>query len=381
MPDPTDTATGSSPLPTPDDTVVVAMSGGVDSSVAAALLGESGCRVVGVTLRLWCGTDPAAAAVPSPAAKTCCSIQDIADAKRVAAQLGIRHYLLDLRQGFEEQVVAPFVAEYARGRTPNPCVECNTHLKFGYLLEVAEQLGAAYVATGHYARRSMADGVPAIRRGGDPGKDQSYVLWGIRRAMLERVLFPLGELDKTAVRERAAALGLEVAAKPDSQDICFVEEGRYAAFVRQRLGDQVVPGTIEDLDGNLLGRHRGIVDFTIGQRRGLGLAASQPLYVVAIEPDTQTVRVGPAAALMAQGMRVERINRLQTEPFLPGRRLAVQIRAGQTAYDARITAATGDGVEIAFDAPVRAAVPGQSAAFYDGDRLLGGGIIEAGCHR
>jgi tRNA-specific 2-thiouridylase len=370
-------------VPARGETVVVAMSGGVDSSVVAALLVDAGCRVLGVTLRLWCYGE---SSTVSPAARTCCSRADVADARQVAAQLGFRHYLLDMRDDFEQRVIEPFVAAYAAGRTPNPCVECNTHLKFGQLLEFADEMGARYVATGHYARRVEAGGTPAILRGVDASKDQSYVLWGIKSALLDHVLLPVGWLTKAAVRQRAASLGLAVADKPDSQDICFVPEGRYADFVRARLDARggspaLCAGDIEDTSGRVLGRHAGIVEFTVGQRRGLGVAAEEPLYVVGIEPERRAVRVGSATELLAAGVEARALNRLDGGSLAVGGRVAVQIRAGSTEHPARVVALDGHSIRAVFDQPVRAVVPGQSAAFYAGERLLAGGVIERAVDR
>ncbi len=358
-------------------TVLVAMSGGVDSSVAAALLRDSGYRVVGATLKLWCYGETA------PSGRTCCSLDDIADARRVAARLGIRHLVLDMEGDFEARVVAPFVEAYLAGETPNPCVECNTHLKFGQLLAIADAAGAEHVATGHYARRvDGPGGEAAIARARDRAKDQSYVLWGVPAAVVERMLLPVGEFEKREVRRLAAALGLDVAAKPDSQDICFVQGGRYADFVRARAGGAVVPGPIVDAEGRVVGRHDGVIGFTVGQRRGLGVAAPAPQYVTAIEPATATVRIGPRAALAAGGLTLRRPNRQRRRPLARGERLHVQVRAGAAAQPAIVAEPGGPEpgapeLVVRFDAPVDAVVPGQSAVLYDGDRLVAGGVIAA----
>jgi tRNA-specific 2-thiouridylase len=359
------------------ETVLVAMSGGVDSSVAAALLVEAGYRVTGVTFALRPAATGGAGqdAADSGGGRGCCGADAAGDAARVARQLGIPHRVLDLTEPFERHVIAPFVLDYARGRTPNPCVECNAHIKFGHLAAYADRLGLARIATGHHARHATIDARPAILRGTDVRKDQSYVLWNVRPAVLERMLLPVGEIDKAEVRRRATALGLPVAGKAESQDVCFIERGRYDAFLRARLGDAVRPGPITDADGAVLGRHDGIVGFTVGQRRGLGIAAPEPLYVTGIEPVTRTVRVGGVGALDAAGLVAERPNLLDATPLAGGDALEVQVRYGRLAHAARLQRLDAAGFELAFDAPVRAVVPGQSAVLYRGPRLLGGGVI------
>lgn len=355
-------------------TVLLAMSGGVDSSVAAALLRDEGYTVVGATLKLWCYGETA------PSGKTCCSLADIADARRVAAHLGIRHTVLDLAGDFESRVVAPFVADYLAGRTPNPCVECNTHLKFGQLVAIADQAGAEFLATGHHARRALGpDGEPAVARARDRVKDQSYVLWGIAPAVLARTLFPAGEIAKRDVRQIARDLGLDVAAKPDSQDICFVQGGRYADFVRRRpeAGARTRPGPIRDERGHEIGRHEGILDFTIGQRRGIGGGRSERRYVIAIDPATATVHIGPRSALARGGLALERANRQRRRPLAAGEQLSVQVRSNARPVPGEVEEADPEAGTVRVRAVLEAVVPGQSGVLYDGDHVVAGGIITA----
>ncbi len=359
-------------------TVLLAMSGGVDSSVAAALLSEQGFTVVGATLKLWCYGETA------PSGKTCCSLEDIADARRVAARIGIRHLVLDLSGGFEEQVVVPFVRDYLAGRTPNPCVECNTHLKFGQLAAIADQVGAEFIATGHHARRvDGPDGEPAIARAADHAKDQSYVLWGVKPTVLSRVLFPVGEIAKAEVRARAAELGLDVARKPDSQDICFVRGGRYADFVKSRpeSAGAIRAGFIVDERGSVVGRHDGIVHFTIGQRRGLGFGADGPRYVTAIDPVQAIVHVGARTDLATDGLVLERVNRQRRKPLVENEELCMQVRSSAVPVRGRIETVPAD-VEgpagtLRFRAALEGVVPGQSGVLYDGERVVAGGLIAA----
>ena len=347
--------------------VVVAMSGGVDSSVTAALLQEQGLDVIGVTLRLWDG----------PASDGgCCGVDDAEDARRVADRLGIPFYVLNYAEPFREAVVDNFVAEYLAGRTPNPCARCNQFIKFDRLLGQARDLGADYLATGHYARLHRTEGGGTrLLTGRDPDKDQSYFLSVTPAAELGSLLFPLGGLSKERVRELAAGYGLVTADKAESQDVCFVR-GSAADFVAERgSGPALEPGEITDTAGNVLGTHRGAAYYTVGQRRGLGLSGSRPYYVVAVDAAANRVVVGEAGEVYRSAMTVTGLNWIG-DPIPPeGRTAAVKIRYAGAPVPARIEPAGEDRARVAFDEPVRAVTPGQVAAFYAGDEVLGGGWI------
>lgn len=346
------------------------MSGGVDSAVAAALLKEQGYDVVGVTLQIWQER-------PNQSRSGgCCSLGAVEDARRAAARIGIPHYVLNFREQFQNEVIRRFVAEYAQGRTPNPCVECNRRIKFRELLQQARRFGARYLATGHYARivRDADTGRVELHRAHDRAKDQSYALYMLTEAELESVLFPIGELaSKSATRRIAAELGLPMAAKADSQEICFVPEEGYAAFVRDRAPDACRPGPIVDTSGRTLGRHEGLAFYTIGQRRRLPASNRGPLYVVALEAATNTVVVGEDRDLYVRRFAVEDVTWVN-ERVCNALAVSVQIRYNAHAEPARLFC-RDFWVECEFEEPQRAVTPGQAAVFYSGDRVLGGGTI------
>lgn len=350
--------------------VLVAMSGGVDSSVAAATLADAGYEAIGATMKLFCYGDE----VPD---RPCCSLDSIDDARRVCERIGIPHYVLNLESSFGRDVVRDFVDEYARGRTPIPCVRCNTFTKFRDLLRKADALEAEFVATGHYARTDGA----RLLRGRDHAKDQSYFLWGIDAAVVPRLLLPVGDLTKTETRERARSLGLtHVADKVESQDICFVPDGDHTKVIARTLGADapaLSPGPILTTDGRVLGEHAGYARYTIGQRRGLPGGHREPLYVVAIRPADRAVIVGPREALLGHGIIAREVNWLGPAPTL-GASVDVQVRHRATPARGHLIRIDDGEIELALDEPVAAITPGQSLVLYDGERVLGGGVIERG---
>jgi tRNA-specific 2-thiouridylase len=354
--------------------VILAMSGGVDSSVSAVLLKEQGYEVIGLFMRT--GTHGAESDARPDRKKGCCSAIDASDARRVADKLDIPFYALDFEREFD-RIIDYFADEYLAGRTPNPCVVCNNWLKFGKLWSFGKQLSADYIATGHYARiLREPDGEPALYRAVDPQKDQSYVLHGIRRSVLPHLLFPIGAYRKEEVRELARKHGLGVAEKPDSVEICFVPDGDHAGLIRRRRPDLDTAGTVVDPEGNVLGEHDGFERFTIGQRKGLGIATDRKRYVLEIVPESHTVVLGDKGDLLSARLRASAVNWLIEPPTVEPLRCATKIRYRHTAAKAKVLATADGGAQVEFDEEQSAITAGQAVVFYDGDRVLGGGTIE-----
>jgi tRNA-specific 2-thiouridylase len=355
--------------------IVVAMSGGVDSSVAAALIARAGHEAVGVTMQLYSGT----ASRPNSSARkgACCAGQDIHDARRVAAALGIPHYVLDYEARFREKVIADFADTYARGETPVPCVRCNERVKFADLLTAAKEMGADALATGHYVRRLEGAGGPELHAAAEAARDQSYFLFATTRAQLDFLRFPVGEMPKPEVRAIAAELGLITADKPDSQDICFVPDGRYTNVIDRLRPNAARPGEIVDVNGTVLGRHDGITHFTVGQRKGLGLSGrEEPLFVLKLDAANARVVVGPRAALAASAITLRAVNWLA--PVSGPVECSVKVRSMRPPVPARVVPLADGGARVELLAPEEAVAPGQACVFYDGSRVLGGGWIAAG---
>ena len=366
-----------------DNLLAVAMSGGVDSSVVAAMMTRTGRKVAGFTMQLW--NQRRLPEVQTEAATgRCCSLDDVYDARSVAQHLGIPFYVVNFEQRFEEQVVRPFIDEYLAGRTPIPCTLCNNYVKFDHFIEMAEGIGAEEIATGHYAQIEYNEGTGRheLKRGADPAKDQTYFLFGLTQQQLARTKFPLGHMQKPEVRKLAEEYGLTVASKNDSQEICFVPNGDYAAFIdayfkEQGIAPAATRGQITDKQGRVLGEHAGVHQFTVGQRKGLGIATGEPLYVIATEPATQTVVVGRGDELLRDSCIAKDVNWISVEEIQEPLRVQVKIRNKHVAAPATLQPVQdATRVEVRFDTPQRAVTPGQAAVFYQGDVVVGGGWID-----
>lgn len=349
--------------------VLVAMSGGVDSSVAAQLLIDAGHTCIGCTMKLYENEDAGV-----PRAHTCCALEDVEDARSVAYRLGMRYYVFNFTSDFREKVMEPFVRAYQCGRTPNPCIDCNRFMKFEKLFDRARILGCDHVATGHYARITFDGTRYHLKKARDESKDQSYVLYAMTQAQLAHTLFPLGELHKTETRRIASASGLVNADKPDSQDICFVPDGDYVRFIERFTGEPAQPGNFVDTAGHVLGQHRGVIGYTVGQRR-IGIALPERHYVCRVCPETNTVVLGTAAELVQSEASAADFHWISGEVPSAPIRCTVRTRYHQPEQAAEVTPTGADTVRIRFDAPQRAITPGQAAVLYDGDEVLGGGVL------
>lgn len=354
--------------------VVVGMSGGVDSSVAAYLLKEQGYEVIGVTMQLW--QDEEQKALEENGG--CCGLKAIEDARKVAWQLGIPYYVMNLKQEFKVRVIGYFMDEYARGRTPNPCIACNRHIKWGALLKRSLDIGADYLATGHYARvERLTNGRYALARSATAAKDQTYALYDLIQEQLSRTLMPVGGYSKEEIRQIADKAGFEVAGKPDSQEICFIPDHDYAGYIREHSGKELPQGNFVDRNGKVLGRHKGITHYTVGQRKGLNLSMGRPVFVTAIRPESNEVVIGDGDDVFSDSLICRNLNWMAVDGLCgETRRVTAKIRYSHKGALCSIRETGADLVECRFDEPQRAITPGQAVVFYDGDYVLGGGIIE-----
>ena len=353
--------------------VVVGMSGGVDSSVAAWLLKEQGYDVIGVTMQIW--QDEDACSVEENGG--CCGLSAVEDARRVAAVLDIPYYVMNFKDEFRNQVINYFNAEYLNGRTPNPCIACNRYVKWEALLNRSLSIGAEYIATGHYARiEQLENGRYALRRASVPGKDQTYALYNLTQEQLKRTLMPDGDYSKEQIRRFAAELGLQVADKPDSQDICFVPDGDYASFIEKTTGKKIPGGNFVTPEGKILGRHRGIIHYTVGQRKGLGLALGYPAFVLEIRPETNEVVIGTYEESLTRVLKADQLNFMAVSDLKEPRRVFAKIRYNHNGAWCTVEKTGEDEITCVFEEPIRAVTPGQAVVLYDGEYVLGGGTIQ-----
>ena len=353
--------------------VVVGMSGGVDSSVAAWLLKEQGYDVIGVTMQIW--QDEDACSVEENGG--CCGLSAVEDARRVAAVLDIPYYVMNFKDEFRNQVIDYFNAEYLNGRTPNPCIACNRYVKWEALLNRSLSIGAEYIATGHYARiEQLENGRYALRRASVPGKDQTYALYNLTQEQLKRTLMPDGDYSKEQIRRFAAELGLQVADKPDSQDICFVPDGDYASFIEKTTGKKIPEGNFVTPEGKILGRHRGIIHYTVGQRKGLGLALGYPAFVLEIRPETNEVVIGTYEESLTRVLKADQLNFMAVSDLKEPRRVFAKIRYNHKGAWCTVEKTGEDEITCVFEEPIRAVTPGQAVVLYDGEYVLGGGTIQ-----
>ncbi len=357
--------------------VLVAMSGGIDSTVTAMMMHEQGYEVIGITMKTWDYANSGG----SKKETGCCSLDSINDARSVAVDMGFPHFIVDIRDEFGDYVIDNFVDEYIAGRTPNPCILCNTHIKWEAMVRRADALDCEFIATGHYAKVSEENGRKFIRKAVDLNKDQSYVLWGLGQDALQRTIFPLGPLTKPEVRQMAKDFGYDdLSKKSESYEICFVPDDDYRGFLKRRVPEleaQVAGGKFKDLEGNVIGEHTGYPFYTIGQRKGLGIAFGKPVYVVDIQPDSNVIVLGDVADLMRNGMRVGKINWMKYASMPSGKEITTKVRYRDLGALSTLEG-SDDVVDVHFQANVKGIAPGQSAVFYEGDDVLGGGIIQGG---